>query len=327
MTDSVAIDGGSQQSDTRSVAPSPLHEGPAADSFFVDDILRLLPRASERVACLCAEKLLRGSLMTPRLAEIFLRRRDRASLMVLSEGDGISPFILNHLAKSGTPDEARAIAAGYTLSDEVLSRLIERNDPIIHRSIAECSGEPLPDAILQTLIQRALADARLARIMLSRKDLTATQRTSLFVHASPRERMAILTFANTQAAAKPHSVQQERLNALCAVIGSGDASGLTLILADAIGIPFPTLYPLLGESSGSLLALALKGMDVPDRVIRRACQWVQARHAGLPGGVEDVLETVTPSSALWIVSALASAALSTCSQEDVTAEPDQRLIA
>ena len=226
----------------------------------------------------------------------------------MSEGVGVSPFLLLHLAKAGSVDEARAIAACPNASVDILTHLVARQDPIIDRTIAECSGEPLPDAILESLTKRAFNDARLAHIMFSRTDLKAAHRASLFAHASPRERISILNLANASVTTRPHAIDQDRLSALCAAIEAGDASTLTKLLADDIKVPFNVLYTILGEASGATLALTLKGMDVPASLIRRACRWAKSGHAGLPGGVEDVLESVTPSAALWLVYAILSMA-------------------
>ena len=308
MTNAATMDFVAKQSATKFTAPGQATEHGALDTLNIDDILRLLPHTSEAVACLCAEKLVRGSLMNQRLADILLRRRDRSSLIVLSEGVGVSPFLLLHLAKAGSVDEARAIAACPNASVDILTHLVARQDPIIDRTIAECSGEPLPDAILESLTKRAFNDARLAHIMFSRTDLKAAHRASLFAHASPRERISILNLANASVTTRPHAIDQDRLSALCAAIEAGDASTLTKLLADDIKVPFNVLYTILGEASGATLALTLKGMDVPASLIRRACRWAKSGHAGLPGGVEDVLESVTPSAALWLVYAILSMA-------------------
>jgi len=318
MTNAATMDFVAKQTAPILVAHKPSSEPSALDTLNIDDILRLLPHTSEAVACLCAEKLVRGSLMSQRLADILLRRRDRSSLIVLSEGVGVSPFLLAHLAKAGSVDEARAIAACPNLSVDILTYLLARQDPIIDRTITECSGEPLPDAILETLTKRAFIDARLARLLFSRTDLKAAHRASLFAHASPRERMSILNLANASVTTRPHAIDQDRLSALCSAIEAGDASALTQLLADALKVPFNLLYTVLGEASGATLALTLKGMDVPAALIRRACRWAKSSHAGMPGGVEDVLESVTPSAALWLASAILSIAQ--------TEEPAQRSI-
>jgi uncharacterized protein (DUF2336 family) len=308
-------------------APGQATEHGALDTLNIDDILRLLPHTSEAVACLCAEKLVRGSLMNQRLADILLRRRDRSSLIVLSEGVGVSPFLLLHLAKAGSVDEARAIAACPYASVDILTHLVARQDPIIDRTIAECSGEPLPDAILESLTKRAFNDTRLAHIMFSRTDLKAAHRASLFAHASPRERISILNLANASVTTRPHAIDQDRLSALCAAIEAGDASTLTKLLADDIKVPFNVLYTILGEASGATLALTLKGMDVPASLIRRACRWAKSGHAGLPGGVEDVLESITPSAALWLVSAILSMAQTQQVDKPSVTVQTERLIA
>ena len=308
MPNTTAMDETTYPASLASIAHESSNDHTAISTLNLDDIIRLLPRTSEAVACLCAEKLLGASLMTQRLADILLRRRDRSSLIVLSEGIGLSPIMVAHLAKLGSIEEARAIAACPTLSEDILSYLIARNDPMIDRIIAECSGEPLPDPILQALTTHAFNDARLARTLLSRTDLPSPFRASLFAHASPRERIAILNLANRSASLRAHPVRPIRLNALGEAIELGDASALTSLLSDYLDISVDPLYAMLSETSGATLALALRAMDVPAHLIRRACRWANTTHAGMPGGVEDVLETVSPSAALWMITAILSIA-------------------
>ena len=94
-----------------------------------------------------------------------------------------------------------------------------------------------------------------------------------------------------------------------------------------LSLPFNVLYTILGESSGATLALTLKGTDVPASLIRRACRWAKSGHAGLPGGVEDVLESVTPSAALWLVSAILSMAQTEQVDKPSATVQTERLIA
>jgi uncharacterized protein (DUF2336 family) len=308
MPNTAAMDELTNPASPISIAHEPIDDHTAIAALNMDDIIRLLPRTSERVACLCAEKLLRASLMTQRLADILLRRRDRSSLIVLSEGIGLSPIMVAHLAKLGSIEEARAIAACPTLSENTLLHLIARNDPMIDRIMAECSGEPLPDSVLHALTTRAFNDARLARILFSRTDLPSPFRASLFAHASPREKITILNLANQSASSRPHGVDPTRLNALSKAIETGDASTLTSLLSNYLNVSYDLLYTILSETSGATLALALKGMDLPSYLIRRACRWANTTHAGLPGGIEDVLETVSPSAALCMITTILSIA-------------------
>jgi hypothetical protein len=98
------------------------------------------------------------------------------------------------------------------------------------------------------------------------------------------------------------------LNALSKAIETGDASTLTSLLSNYLNVSYDLLYTILSETSGATLALALKGMDLPSYLIRRACRWANTTHAGLPGGIEDVLETVSPSAALCMITTILSIA-------------------
>jgi hypothetical protein len=312
MINAAADDYVASRSAWLSVVEVPMGEGRTSrrgmqPSATTDDILVRLPQVSEAVACKCADALIRAGMMNADIAASLVRRGDKASLMVLSEGLGLSDKALVERAGSGSDDEARAIAAAPRLAEGVLLALIARADPVIDRTLAECSGEPLAEAVLDTLVHRAMADPRLARLLLSRSDLSLKHRVALFASATPRERMALLTLARLQERDKPHGVDADRVSALAAAIESGSAPHVTRLLSEALGLSAALLYPMLGEASGAVLALALKGIDVPDAVIRRACRWVGSAHAGMPGGVEDILETVSVASARWMMAAMVEA--------------------
>jgi uncharacterized protein (DUF2336 family) len=280
----------------------------------LDDIAARLPQVSEPVACRCADALIRSAMMTPELADILVKRQDKAALLVLSEGIGLASETLAQLAETGSAEIARAIAAAPRPSITVLAALLRRNDPVIDRTIAECSGEPLPDDSLALLVHRATKDQRLARLLLSRTDLSTRHRAALYEGAAPRERMAILTLARMHEKDKLHSVNTDLVSEITSAIEAGDAAALTECLASHFDVPYATLYAMLGEPSGATLALALKAMDVPPATIRRACRFASAVHSGLPGGVEDVIETASAASARLIIASMAAAREATISE-------------
>ena len=51
-------------------------------------------------------------------------------------------------------------------------------------------------------------------------------------------------------------------------------------------------------------------VDAPEALVRQACRAVAAHNLGVPGGVEDVIETIRPASARWLMAAIAEAAAS-----------------
>jgi len=275
-----------------------------------EDLKTLIPRTSESVACLCAEKLLRGGLMTSCLADAFLRRDDRSSTLVLFETSELAPETIETLAKTGSLMMARAIAGRSDLSDKAIYLLTDRNDAVIDQLLAEHTEVFLPEGAMKTLAQRALMDASLARRLLTRSGMPANIRAALFLHASPRQRMNILRTAEALAPSRPHIVDQSRIEAIQTAIDQGDANRLTAHLSEALSIPHATLYSILGETSGAMLALALMAVDTPEALVRQACRSVAAHNLGVPGGVEDVIETIRPASARWLMAAIAEAAAS-----------------
>ena len=276
-----------------------------------EDLKLIIPRTSESVACLCVEKLLRGGLITPCLADVFLRREDRSSIIVLSEISELTAGTVEALAQTANLVMTRAIAGRSDLSEKVVCLLTDRNDPVIDQILAEHTEIVLPETALRTLTRRALTDASLARRLLTRSDMSTNFRAALFAHASPRQRMNILITADALAPSRPHMVDQSRIEAIHAAVDQGDANQLTTYLSDALAIPHATLYSILGDTSGVMLALALMAVDASESLIRQACRSAAARNMGLPGGVEDVMETIRSPSARWLMASIAEAVVNT----------------
>ncbi len=312
------------------VAQPPRAGVSAALHDMADDLLLLLPRTSEAVACQCAKKLVNGGLMTPRLVEIFVNRQDRASLIVLSEEVSLTSDTKIRLARTGSVPVARAIAARNDLSDALIDILLDRNDPVIDQILGEQSDTALPDGAFNVLASRALGNVALARQLLSRSDLSPQRRAALFIHATPRQRLAILRLADALAASKPQWMSETPLSDIRHWIEQGDAVALTTRLATLFGLPYAALFSLLGENSGALLAIALMAVDTPAALIRQACQAASFHRPGMPGGVEDVLETAQPATARWIMAAhatIASAAATRMSRYNGANAAPERLIA
>jgi uncharacterized protein (DUF2336 family) len=299
-------------------------------SPITEELAALLPRTSESVATLCAKKLVQAGMMTPCLVDLFVRRQDRSSLVVLSEDVALADETALRLAQTGSAIVARALAARNDLTDHVIMLLLGRNDPVIDQTLAEHAGAALPDSALNALALRALGNVALARQVLSRSDLPARTRAVLFNHANPRQRIGILRNAEAFASQKLALVMAESLDDVRAAIEGGDATRLTRSLSATLNIPHAFLFSLLGESSGALLAIALTAVDTPEALIRKACTSPSFSRAGMPGGVEDVLETTSAGAARWIMAAYAALSvgvLSSTSLIDTPPEASERLIA
>jgi len=311
---------GSSVTQARAVGISPV----------VTELADLLPRTSESVATLCAKKLVQAGMMTPCLVDIFVGRQDRSSLVVLSEDVTLADETVLKLARTGSTVIARALAARNDLSDTAMMLLLDRNDPVIDQTLADHAGAALPDAALDALALRGLDNAALARQILSRSDISARTRAVLFNHANSRQRIGILRDAEAFASHKLTLVITDGLDDVRAAIENGDAARLTLTLSAMLNIPTAFLFSLLGEKSGALLAIALTAVDMPEALIRRACTSTSFSRAGMPGGVEDVLETTSAAAARWIMQAYAALSVggqSSPSMLDTPLEASERLIA
>ena len=102
-----------------------------AGSPLATEVYALLPRASAKIAHICAEMLTSSGHMTQSLAFAFLARGDRSSLIALAGAQTLPSTLLLQRASAGTPEEARAIASRADLDTLILATLCDRLDPVI----------------------------------------------------------------------------------------------------------------------------------------------------------------------------------------------------
>jgi len=279
----------------------------AGASPMAEDLLASIPRLSECVSCRLAELLIKGGLMTMRLAATFIERRDASTVLVIADYPDLWRETAIRLAKSGSVIEARALAARHDLDDACLDALVRRHDPVIDHILAEApiEGRGLPDAIVTLLARRAVFDSSLARRLHARSDLPASLRAALVGHMPPRDRIALLASVDAKTPARPMAVDTVNLTAIGAALDAGDQTGVNRLLASALGLSSHSLARLTAEPSGTILALALKAVGAPAAMIRNASSSASSTKAGQPGGIEDIIETVTPQAARFVMSAIA----------------------
>jgi hypothetical protein len=293
---------------TDRTALSSLVSGLQADaSTITEDLLTLIPRLSESVSCRLAELLIKGKLMTMRLAATFIARKDASTVLVIADYPNLWRETALRLAKSGSIIEARALAARHDLDDACLQALVHRHDPVIDHMLAETpiEGRGLPDAIVTLLARRAVFDPSLARSLQARPDLPAHLRAVFVGQMPPRERIALLASVEVKTLARPMAVDTVSLTAIGAALDEGDHTSVNLLLATALGLSTHSLARFTREPSGTILALALKAIGAPAAMIRNASSSASSTKAGQPGGVEDIIETVTPQAARFVMNAIA----------------------
>lgn len=279
----------------------------AGASPMTEDLLASIPRLSECVSCRLAELLMKGDLMTMRLAAAFIARRDASTVLVIADYPDLWRETAVRLAKSGSVIEARALAARHDLDDACLDALVRRHDPVIDHILAETpmEGRGLPDAIVTLLARRAMFDPSLARRLQARPDLSACLRAVFVGSMPPRERIALLASVEVNLPARPIAVDTASLTAIGAALDASDRNGVNRLLAQALGLSTQSFARFTEEPSGMLLALALKAIGAPAAMIRSASRTAASPKAGQPGGIEDIIEAVTPQAARFVMNAIA----------------------
>jgi hypothetical protein len=282
----------------------------ASETPIAVEVYALLPRASEKIARICAEMLTSAGHMTPSLAYVFLARGDRSSLIALAGAQTLPPAILLHRATTGTLEEARAVASRPHLDPLILSGLIDRDDAVIDHLIAE--SRTLTDAyrVVDHLLHRARKDQKLATLLLDRDDLPFHQRAKLFEKASPPQRAALMREAIEEHSSSPlyELTPKAPPHSLATAIEQQDRDGVLSALAASAGLSqsAPTLQPRLNQPDGAVAALTCLSLGLAKGEISQALRLigVDPVKALRPGGAEDVLERLSGGSAKLLLDAM-----------------------
>lgn len=289
----------------RTTLPSHPSEMPIAT-----DVYALLPRASEKIARICAEMLTSAGHMTPSLAFVFLARGDRSSLIALSGAQSLPSTILLHRATTGTLDEARAVASRPHLDPLVLSGLIDRDDAVIDYLLAE--SRTLIDAyrVVDQLLFRAKKDQKLATRLFDRDDLSFHQRARLFEKASSAQRAVLMQEALNEEAASPHYEKSTIAlpESLTKAIEHQERDDILSALAAGSGMSQNTTAQRsrLDHADGALAALACLAIGMVESEVRTLLRLIGTDPVLTlrPGGAEDVLERLTRGAAKILLDAI-----------------------
>lgn len=274
------------------------------------EVYALLPRASEKIARICAEMLTSAGHMTPSLAYVFLARGDRSSLIALAGAQSLPPAILLHRATTGTLDEARAVASRPHLDPLILSGLIDRDDAVIDHLLAE--SRTLTDAhrVVDHLLHRARKNQKLATLLLDRDDLSFHQRAKLFEKASSTQRAALMAEALEEySSLPPYELAPKTLpHSLTMAIEQQDREGIISALAVSSGMNQcdPTFQPRLNHPDGAITALVCLSLGLEKNAITQVLRLIGADpvKALRPGGAEDVLECLSIGAAKILLDAM-----------------------
>lgn len=279
-------------------------------SHLATEVYALLPRASEKIARICAEMLTSSGHMTQSLAFAFLARSDRSSLIALAGAQTLPTTLLLHRASSGTTDEARAVASRAHLDPLLLAALCDRNDPVLDHLIAECPTLIDAPRVVDQLLLRARKDRKLATQLLKRDDLSFHQRAKLFEKASVTQRTLLIREATEEALMTP---QQDKPRcalpvSLINAIERGDRDDVLSALAASCGMSasMSTLRPHLDHPDGAIATLAglSLGMDKKDVPLLLNLIGVDPVLKLRPGGAIDVLEQLDYASAKILFDAI-----------------------
>ena len=284
-------------------------------SHLATEVYALLPRASEKIARICAEMLTSSGHMTQSLAFAFLARSDRSSLIALAGAQTLPTTLLLHRATSGTTEEARAVASRAQLDPLLLAALCDRHDPVLDYLIAECPTLADAHRVVDQLLLRARKDQKLASQLLERDDLSFHQRARLFEKATATQRTMLIREALEEATLSQYQDKSHCAlpTSLTHAIERGVRDDILSALAASSGMSTTmlALRPRLDHPDGAIAALAglSLGMDKKDIPPLLDLIGVDPVMKLRPGGAIDLLEQLDHASAKILFDAMKAPSL------------------
>src|SRR4051812_46329190 len=168
----------------------------------------------------------------------------------------------------GSPESRVLLAVRGDLVPATAERLALVHEGAVDHALARNAGVPATDPTLSQLVERARHDPALARALLQRGDLTASDEASLYLVADPEQRARIqervaasALFQRTQLPLRPGPSEIENLHTLAA---RGNVPDFEAGLTSRLGLPSGTEWGLIEDRRHDLLALGLVACGVSE---------------------------------------------------------------
>lgn len=240
----------------------------AIEALFVD----LIPRVSSQVAIVVAERLARRFDCPQTVVETFIHRKDRSSEVALRLSLRLSDAIFTSVLETGGPLR-ESLARRIDLTREGVLSLLETQEPAVLEALALNHAISFDHEAMERLMIVAQADFGLARLMLARPAMPASDQASLFLHATPVERRKIVQLLEPLAKLDPVlpglRLKADFADTLERAALSRQGEAFATLLAEASALPKARVMAFAADATGEPIATLLRFLDVEEvRMIR-----------------------------------------------------------
>lgn len=247
-------------------ASAAVHDRESIETFealvlgFLPRVGRATVRDIARILAPCAD--------TPvSILDALSRRSPEARDIVLRHALHL-PYPLNKRLLA-TSDGRLQLAARSTLDDATIERLLVLGEEAVEDALASNLSFASTHAAFARLVRRAQSRRNLARILLARADMTATDEAALYLAADDERRRSIrgrMAASQRSASRGPTPILKKQATLdLLAACEQGAVACLEDRLTAALGFPPSTDWRILEIGRHHLLPLALKALGVSMR--------------------------------------------------------------
>jgi uncharacterized protein (DUF2336 family) len=234
----------------------------------------LVRQVDSDTAAIVACKLAEYRHTPASVGEALVARGDDASRIILADAAWLPRRIVTSQALVGERLLAAAVAARPDLDADLMAILLERRDPIFDVTLAANLSVTLPRPVLDEILARGRHDAAIARALLFRPDLSASERCVLFLHADRADRTRIIEEAEQFVAMSGRNRQRrsapvDLVVTLETAAMVNDAESFASLLGLSLGVSADTVAPLIADRSGEALALAYAALGIDDEAATR----------------------------------------------------------
>jgi uncharacterized protein (DUF2336 family) len=225
----------------------------------------LLPRVSARVRADISRRLAACELVSADVARLFVIDEPDIAAPMLRQCPALTPQDLHEIAIGEDDEKARAVAGRTDLTRDVLSALIDRNDPVIGASLALSQAPSIDEATAERIARIYNLPRVAARRLIEIADLSDAALAGLFWLVEEDARRRILDrIAERQGEEEvtdgDNKILGEALFALAAV---GDRAEITSRISAELSLPRSLGARIVNDYQGEPLAVATRAAGIP----------------------------------------------------------------
>jgi len=283
---------------------------PAAIRRFENEVRPMIEECGDAWRLRAARKLCAHATPPVRILDYIAELGGEGEIYVLTHAPRLSRRRLE-AAASGETAQALALAGRADLDEELVDKLVLRNERGIALALAHNRAAPLDGAAISRWASAAERDSELAQALLARA-APGLEQAPLFFAASPEQRRALLAAAQRAELAQPRAAQgprraREAVAMLEGLALSDQKDLFVAALSVALRCPEALALKIVDEASGEALAVALAALEISrDAAMRILISGDLRSGAGFKriGALIRLKDALSPAAAQRFIAAL-----------------------